>query len=45
MVGAEIEEGPVERVGGKSGGKAKGISLYARDPDPNLLEFIIYEDL
>jgi len=40
--GAGIEEGPVERVGGRDGGRAKGTSLYTRDPDGNLLEFIIY---
>ena len=40
--GAPIEEGPVERVGGANAGRAKGISLYTRDPDRNLLEFIVY---
>jgi catechol 2,3-dioxygenase-like lactoylglutathione lyase family enzyme len=40
--GAQIEEGPVERVGGRDGGHAKGSSFYTRDPDGNLLEFIIY---
>ena len=40
--GAEIEEGPVERVGGRAGGRAKGTSVYTRDPDRNLLEFIVY---
>ena len=39
--GAQIEEGPVERVGGRDGGRAKGSSVYTRDPDRNLLEFII----
>jgi len=37
--GAEIEEGPVERHGGR---RAKGTSVYVRDPDGNLLEFMIY---
>jgi catechol 2,3-dioxygenase-like lactoylglutathione lyase family enzyme len=41
--GAPIEEGPVERVGGRDAGRAKGTSLYTRDPDRNLLEFIVYE--
>jgi catechol 2,3-dioxygenase-like lactoylglutathione lyase family enzyme len=41
--GASIEEGPVERIGGGQGGRAKGTSLYTRDPDRNLLEFIVYE--
>jgi catechol 2,3-dioxygenase-like lactoylglutathione lyase family enzyme len=40
--GAEVIEGPVERDGGRDGGRAKGMSLYTRDPDRNLLEFIIY---
>ena len=40
--GAVIEEGPVERVGGRHGGSCKGQSVYTRDPDDNLLEFIIY---
>ena len=43
--GAAIEEGPVERVGGRNGGIAKGMSVYTRDPDNNLLEFIIYPDV
>jgi hypothetical protein len=39
---AQIEEGPVERIGGRDGGQARGTSFYTRDPDNNLLEFIIY---
>lgn len=38
-VGAKIVEGPVERQGGR---KQPGISTYIRDPDGNLLEFMIY---
>ena len=41
-VGADIIEGPVERVGGGDGGRAQGISHYIRDPDGNLVEFIVY---
>ena len=37
--GASIEEGPVERDGGR---RATGTSTYVRDPDGNLLEFIAY---
>jgi catechol 2,3-dioxygenase-like lactoylglutathione lyase family enzyme len=37
--GAKIVEGPVERQGGR---KQAGISTYIRDPDGNLLEFMIY---
>jgi catechol 2,3-dioxygenase-like lactoylglutathione lyase family enzyme len=36
---AEIEEGPVDRVGGR---RTTGSSVYVRDPDGNLLEFMIY---
>jgi catechol 2,3-dioxygenase-like lactoylglutathione lyase family enzyme len=38
--GAEIEEGPVEREGGR---RAAATSVYTRDPDGNLLEFMIYQ--
>ena len=37
--GAAIEEGPVERVGGR---RQSATSVYVRDPDGNLLEFMIY---
>jgi catechol 2,3-dioxygenase-like lactoylglutathione lyase family enzyme len=39
--GVEIIEGPVERQGGR---QAAGTSVYVRDPDGNLLEFIIYSE-
>jgi catechol 2,3-dioxygenase-like lactoylglutathione lyase family enzyme len=38
-VHAAIEEGPVDRVGGR---RSTGSSVYTRDPDGNLLEFMIY---
>lgn len=41
-VGAVIEEGPVERVGGRNRGRDRGTSIYTRDPDRNLVEFIVY---
>ncbi len=41
-VGAEVVEGPAPRQGGRDGGAATGTSRYIRDPDDNLLEFIIY---
>jgi catechol 2,3-dioxygenase-like lactoylglutathione lyase family enzyme len=41
-VGASVEEGPVERIGARHAGRAKGTSIYTRDPDHNLLEFIVY---
>jgi catechol 2,3-dioxygenase-like lactoylglutathione lyase family enzyme len=37
--GAKIEEGPVARQGGR---KKAATSMYVRDPDGNLLEFMIY---
>lgn len=37
-----IELGPVPRTGGRSQGKLTGQSVYIRDPDGNLLEFIVY---
>ena len=40
--GAVVIEGPVERSGGRAGGALTGTSRYTRDPDGNLLEFIIY---
>ena len=42
QAGAKIVEGPIERIGGRDNGHAKGTSTYVRDPDTNLLEFIIY---
>jgi catechol 2,3-dioxygenase-like lactoylglutathione lyase family enzyme len=38
-VGARIVEGPVERQGGR---RQAASSVYVRDPDGNLLEFLIY---
>jgi catechol 2,3-dioxygenase-like lactoylglutathione lyase family enzyme len=37
--GVKIEEGPVARQGGR---RAAASSVYVRDPDGNLLEFMIY---
>ena len=37
--GVKVELGPVPRPGGR---KAEGSSVYVRDPDGNLLEFMIY---
>ncbi len=41
-LGVEIIEGPVAREGGRDGGAAVGTSVYVRDPDGNLLEFMAY---
>jgi catechol 2,3-dioxygenase-like lactoylglutathione lyase family enzyme len=38
-VGARIEVGPADRPGGR---QKTGSSVYIRDPDGNLLEFMIY---
>jgi catechol 2,3-dioxygenase-like lactoylglutathione lyase family enzyme len=37
--GAKVEIGPVDRAGGR---RKTGSSTYVRDPDGNLLEFMIY---
>jgi catechol 2,3-dioxygenase-like lactoylglutathione lyase family enzyme len=37
--GVEVEVGPVAREGGR---QAVGTSVYVRDPDGNLLEFLSY---
>jgi catechol 2,3-dioxygenase-like lactoylglutathione lyase family enzyme len=39
-----VELGPVARRGGRAGGSATGQSVYIRDPDRNLLEFIVYPE-
>jgi catechol 2,3-dioxygenase-like lactoylglutathione lyase family enzyme len=38
--GVDVEMGPVER----RGAKGSGTSVYFRDPDGSLLEFISYAD-
>ena len=38
--GAKVVVGPVELQGARGPGR----SVYVRDPDANLLEFIVYED-
>ena len=38
--GASIVAGPVEL----EGARGKGTSVYVRDPDANLLEFIVYHE-
>ena len=39
---AAVIEGPVVRGGGRNLGNDTGTSVYVRDPDQNLLEFMIY---
>lgn len=41
-LGIPVEFGPVARVGGRAGGRGEGTSIYFRDPDQNLLEFLSY---
>ncbi len=41
--GANIVEGPLDMIGGRNLGRDAGISIYTRDPDANLLEFIVYD--
>jgi catechol 2,3-dioxygenase-like lactoylglutathione lyase family enzyme len=41
QAGADIVEGPVPRQGGR---QADASSVYVRDPDGNLLEFMIYPE-
>ena len=40
--GAEIAYGPIDQPGGGDGGKREGTSVYSRDPDGNLIEFMTY---
>ena len=42
--GVPVVHGPVDRIGGADAGTASGVSVYVRDPDDNLVEFISYED-
>jgi catechol 2,3-dioxygenase-like lactoylglutathione lyase family enzyme len=42
-VGAPIVHGPVNRIGGRAGGTTPSVSVYIRDPDFNLVEFMIYD--
>lgn len=41
--GGDVIEGPVSREGGRAGGRTEGTSVYTRDPDGNLIEFIAYD--
>ena len=41
--GVEVVQGPVPRKGARQRGAAPSLSLYARDPDGNLLEWMIYD--
>ena len=41
--GSEVAYGPYDKKGGGEGGQ-QGTSIYCRDPDGNLLEFMTYPD-
>ncbi len=40
--GGEIAYGPIDQPGGGDRGKREGTSVYTRDPDGNLVEFMTY---
>ena len=42
--GVEVIRGPGRRKGARAGGGLPAVSLYARDPDDNLLEWMVYLD-
>ena len=42
-LGVEVIRGPGPRKGARQGGGLPAVSLYARDPDDNLLEWMIYQ--
>jgi catechol 2,3-dioxygenase-like lactoylglutathione lyase family enzyme len=42
--GVAVIHGPVDRVGGRGAGSGQGVSVYVRDPDDNLVEFICYDE-
>ena len=42
--GVEVIRGPGPRKGARAGGTIPAVSLYARDPDDNLLEWMVYSD-
>ncbi len=41
--GVDVIEGPGPRKGARAGGSIPAVSLYARDPDENLLEWMVYQ--
>ncbi|PKB80145.1 MAG: hypothetical protein BZY88_09490 [SAR202 cluster bacterium Io17-Chloro-G9] len=41
--GVEVIRGPGPRKGARGGGGQPAVSLYARDPDQNLLEWMVYQ--
>ena len=41
--GVEVIRGPGPRKGARGGGSHAAVSMYARDPDQNLLEWMVYQ--
>ena len=41
--GVDVIQGPVQRAGGHGRGTTPSLSLYFRDPDQNLREFMTYQ--
>ncbi len=41
--GGELVRGPIPMRGGADGGNGRGTSVYTRDPEQNLVEFIVYD--
>jgi catechol 2,3-dioxygenase-like lactoylglutathione lyase family enzyme len=44
IAGVSPIHGPVDRIGGRTAGTAAGVSVYLRDSDDNLVEFICYDE-
>jgi catechol 2,3-dioxygenase-like lactoylglutathione lyase family enzyme len=42
--GVEVISGPAARAGARGRGTIPSLSLYARDPDENLLEWMVYQE-
>lgn len=42
-VGTEVVRGPMPMRGGARAGAGRGTSIYTRDPEQNLVEFIVYD--
>ena len=40
----DVIESPGTRKGARAGGGLPAVSLYAREPNQNLLEWMIYQD-
>ena len=43
VAGVEIVDGPAPRRGARGDGQIMATSVYVRDPDQNILEFMVYD--